>query len=474
MTRFSDADDQSGATKTATQRVPMTSQTLPLPSSTQRPPVLARSHEVLAALVLVWTAAVVVFVAQDNPWVWPTGIWASVTTIMTWPVLRGSRRPYLSYRRPLFLLGVAGMAGLPLLVWSFFTGWSGTVKFSLLLAVVFELGVTAFLASFPPAVARPVPMFFKPDLIFGDGRVLVAGIIALLLGMRLLFYEPPPGGFPVPVPAGNWYGLLFAIGLGIVPIIPLRGMAKILLRFQRMARGRLRGPIASGLRELLIVMGALDIMYGFHNIFRGSNPFTDDAIVWHWGGFGVVLGAAALLVVGRGILFKRWLGDPFVRETPAQSLVKHLLSFAGLGGLAYGFIVTVAGDWFTDFASRWALGAAIPLLAFALLLLVPGRLLAQHVQRRSLMSQMMTTILPRASERDRRAVMAAMLGGVADSPPRHAARIARTMLAIFNALPDDVRAFMTEERMAILATLPTEQRKRVMRAMDRAMLSQAG
>ncbi len=454
----------------------MTSQAIPLPSSARRPPVLTRAPEMLTLLALIWTAAVVVFVVQDDPWVWPAGIWASVTTIMTWPVLRGSGRPYLSYRRPLFLLGVAGMAGLPLLVWSFFTDWSGTVKFSLLLAVVFELGVTALLASLPAAVGRPVPMFFKPDLIFGDGRTLVAGIIALLLGTRLLFFVPEPGAFPVPVPKGSWYGLLFAIGLGIVPLIPLRGVVKLLLRHQRMARGRLRGVLASGLRELVLVIGALDIMYGFHAIFAGANPFADDLIVWHWGGFGVVLGAAALLVVGRGILYKRFLvGDPFLRETPGQALGKHLLAFGGLGALAYGFVTTVSGDWPTDFASGWALGAAIPLLAFAAFLLVPGRLVAQHFQRRSLMAQMLETILPRSSEQDRRAIVAAMLGGVAASPPRHGARIARAMLATFSALPEGTRELMTEERTAVLAALPSEIRRRVMRAMDAAMLfEQAG
>lgn len=452
----------------------MTSKTLPLHPPAQRLPVVPRGHEVLAALVLLWTAAVIVFVAQEDEWVWTVGLWATVTTLMTWPVLRAGGRPYLSYRRPLFLLGVAGMAGLPVLVWSLFTGWSGEVKFSLLLAVVLELGVTAFLASLPRAVGRPVPMFFKPDLIFGDGRVLVAGIIALLLGTRLLFFEPMPGQFPVPVPAGSWWGLLFAIGLGIVPIIPIRGVTKILLRHQRMARGGLRGPIASGLRELVLVVGALDIMYGFHNIFLGTNPFADDVIAWHWGGFGVVLGSAALIVVVRGFIVKRWIGDPFVKETPAQALVKQLLLLAGLGGLAYGFIVTVAGRWFTDVAGGWALAAAIPLLAFAVLLLVPGRLVAHHVQRRSIMAQMMTTILPRSSERDRRAIMATMLGGVADSPRKHAARIARTMLETFAALPDETRSFMTEERTAVLAALPPETRKRVMRAMDAAMFGRAG
>lgn len=452
-----------------------TSHALRVSASVKRtPPVLVRAHEVLILVVLIWAAAVAVFVAQDDPWVWPVGLWASVTTIMTWPVLRGTGRSYLSYRRPLFLLGVAGMAGLPLLVWSLFADWSGQVKFSLLLAVVFELGLTALLASLPPAVGRPVPMFFKPDLIFGDGRVLVAGVIALLLGTRLLFFVPPPGAFPVPVPAGSWYGLLFAIGLGIVPLIPLRGVAKILLRHQRMVRGRLDGVVASGLRDLVLVIGALDIMYGFHNIFRGSNPFADDAIVWHWGGFGVVLGAAGLIVVGRGILYKRWVGDPFLKETPAQALAKHLLAFGGLGGLAYGFIVTVSGGWFTDFAGGWALAAAIPLLAFALLLLVPGRLLAQHVQRRSLMAQMIATILPNSSEQDRRALMAALLRGDAEAPPKHARRIARAMLATFDGLPGEIRAFMTEERTAVLATLPPETRKRVMRAMDAAMFGRAG
>jgi hypothetical protein len=451
----------------------MTSYAPDLPASGRRLSVLTRPHEVLAALVLVWAAAVTVFAFQGEEWVWPVGLWATVTSIMTWPVLRGTGRPYLSYRRPLFLLGVAGMAGLPLLVWALTTGWSSEVKFALLLAVVFELGVTAFFASLPPAVGRPVPMLFKPDLVFGDGRLLVAGIIALLLGTRLLVFDPNPEGFPLPVPAGSWYGLLFAIGLGIVPIIPLRGVGKILLRHQRMARGRMRGPLASGLRELVLVVGALDIMYGFHAIFAGANPFADDLIAWSWGGFGLVLASAAVIVVGRGILYKRWVGDPFVKETPAQALGKHLLLLLGLGGLAYGFVTTVTGEWH-GFGSGWALGAGIPLLAFAALLLVPGRMLAQHVQRRSLMAQMMATVLPSASERDRRALMAAMLAGVAASPPRHAARIARGMLATFAALPEETRAFMTEERTAVLAALPSETRRRVMRAMDAAMFGQAG
>lgn len=61
----------------------MTSQAVSVPTSPPGLPILGQGHEVLALLALVWTAAVVVFVVQDDPWVWPVGLWASVTAIMT-------------------------------------------------------------------------------------------------------------------------------------------------------------------------------------------------------------------------------------------------------------------------------------------------------------------------------------------------------------------------------------------------------
>lgn len=111
---------------------------------------------------------------------------------MLWPVARASGRSYLSYKRPLFILGVAGMAGLPFLLRVIMAHWSNLALFLIFYPVVIELGLTAFLASLPPAIARPLPMFFKPDLIFGDGRTLVAGVIAVALGLRIMFWEPTP------------------------------------------------------------------------------------------------------------------------------------------------------------------------------------------------------------------------------------------------------------------------------------------
>lgn len=37
-----------------------------------------------------------------------------------------------------------------------------------------------------------MPMFFRPDLVFGDGRVLCCGIIALVLGLRHIIGSPLP------------------------------------------------------------------------------------------------------------------------------------------------------------------------------------------------------------------------------------------------------------------------------------------
>jgi hypothetical protein len=125
---------------------------------------------------------------------------------MLWPVGRRLGRPYLSYRRCLFLLGVLSTAYIPAVGFVLQSGLPYWAKVVLWLLLPVDLTVFAILPSLPQAIGRPIRMFFRPDILFGDGRVLCCGTVALLFGIRYLIGPHPPQGVPVAIPRWNWGG----------------------------------------------------------------------------------------------------------------------------------------------------------------------------------------------------------------------------------------------------------------------------
>jgi len=116
-------------------------------------------EELLPALVALWIALLAVWLGAGHEFGLAVAIWATVTTIMLWPVGRRLGRPYLSYRRSLFLLGVLSMAYIPAVGFVLQSGlpyWAKVVFWLLLPA---DLTVFAILPSLPQAIGRPIRMF---------------------------------------------------------------------------------------------------------------------------------------------------------------------------------------------------------------------------------------------------------------------------------------------------------------------------
>lgn len=67
-------------------------------------------QEILPFLTVLWAALLIGWFLTSQPIFWALIPWATVTTLMLWPVARQLGRAYLSYRSVLFVLGVLSMA----------------------------------------------------------------------------------------------------------------------------------------------------------------------------------------------------------------------------------------------------------------------------------------------------------------------------------------------------------------------------
>lgn len=455
-------------------------ESLPADHSNRLPILLGFRQEILPALVLLWAGIILAFILWRQDFWFPVGLWASVTTIMLWPVGRRLNLVYRQYRSIWFILGVLSMA------YILFTGFAMQSDLPFLIrsiifwGLVVDLTVFAIIPSFGPAIGKPVAMFFRPDLIFGDGRVLCCGIIAMVLGLRYIIGSPPMGA-PWPIPKWNWWAILFAMGGGFIPMIPLRGILKLRMRLTRLRQGRWTGWGAIILREGFLVVTALAIGYGFHNAFLGATPFTTpiraDAPGF-WTAIGIMVAATLFLIFVRGG-YKKYIGDPFIRETVGQTWAKEILLVVGLIPLFYGLMSLLHMDamhleagvgglrTFSNAALIWPIG--LPIFLWGVIVLVPFRVLAQIYQRQALVKQMAAVILPRETPEARQRILRQVMAALAEMPPARRLETMQAMQGALNEAPEETRLLMGEARMAAIAELPGEQRRILMASMDRLM-----
>lgn len=448
------------------------------------PTLIGFRDELGPALGVIWLAAVLLFASTSWAAWLVFALWGSVTTIMLWPVGRRLGIPYRTYRRPLFILGVLSMASLPALGIALdllpanMKEAPYLPRLAALVVTVLTLTGFSVLAASRHAIGSPLPMLFRPDILFGDGRVLATGIIALGISFPLLIGGLPDSPPHLPAPAGSWWGLLFAIGLGLVQIIPLRGMLKLRMRLARVSAGRWRGWGAVALRETYLVLAALAVLYGFHNVFMGKVPLVDMTLggleADHLADAGlpglVSLALAGLfLVVIRGG-YKRWIGDPFIRETSAQSAVKQLLFLVGIVWLLYSFAIVMTGHPFlrgplinTEPAP---LVLGLVLFGWGILLVGPIRYWAQRNQRLALIGQMAIVLLPAMEPEQRKAVMLQVMDGLAHCSTADRVAYVSAMLDALGRAPEGVSSMMAALRLECLAELPSDTRRRLMAAMD--------
>ncbi|MBI4306002.1 MAG: hypothetical protein HY678_06745 [Chloroflexi bacterium] len=438
-------------------------------------------REILPALVLLWTGLIVAYLVTERDYLWAILAWATVTTIMLWPVGRRLGRSYFSYRSVGFVIGVISMAYIPFAGFGLMSDASFKVKSAIFFGLVFDLTALGILPGLRWFIGRPMGMFFRPDLLFGDGRVLATGILAIALGLRYIIGGPGPQELAWPLPNWNWYAIFFAMVGGLIPLIAVRGMTKLLMRMRRMRDGAWTGWAATVIREGLLVIAALSVGYGFHNAFLGADPFTVTIFVSDpdfWPALSIVLGAAFFLIFVRGG-YKRAIGDPFIRETLTQSVVKQVLLVIGVITLFYGLMSMLSMDpmhtkmgvnglrtW-DNTARLWSVG--VPIVAWGLFMLIAVRVIIQHWQRHAIVAQMASVILPSQKPPQRARLVAGMIAGLLQMQPAPRIAYLRTMNESLATATPEARAAVTQEMVGQLVSLPQDRRDALMRSQAEAL-----
>ena len=155
-------------------------QTLPLAprGRTEGLPILIGFRtEILPAVALLWTGITIAFIVTREAYLWPVAVWATVTTMMLWPVGRTLGRPYFSYRTPLFVLGVLSM-GYIIFTESLPPTKRDAVKKSMEAAAM-QL----------PEGPRKIIMKTQEELMAGMGRMAMAGTGAGMTPSRKKWWE---------------------------------------------------------------------------------------------------------------------------------------------------------------------------------------------------------------------------------------------------------------------------------------------
>ncbi len=458
-------------------------------SAALRPPLVPRGlpilegfrEEVLPVLVALWIALLALWLGAGREYAVAVAIWATVTTIMLWPVGRRLGRPYRSYRRPLFLLGVLSMAYVPAVGFVLQSGLPYWTKVVLWLLLPVDLTVFAILPSLPQAIGRPLRMFFRPDILFGDGRVLCCGTMALLFGIRYLIGPHPPHGVPVAIPRWNWWGIAFAMAFGFIPLIPLRGMTKLFMRMARLVRDEWEGWWGIFLKETFLAVTVLAIVLGFHHVFKGFVPF--ETRFWEeareaverrgpWPGVTLLAFGYLWLVVVRGG-YKKSIGEPFLRETPTQTWIKEVLYVVGVVPLVVGLMLLVESH-FGQLNQGPMLAVGVPFVLWGLVCVTGFRVVAQGNQRRALVQQMVAVVLPEHPPEVRRKVLRKVVASLAEMPERQRLFYMRAMQDALAEAPEEVRRLMSQERLEAVAELPADKRRTLMASMDRVLFETTG
>jgi flagellar biosynthesis regulator FlaF len=469
--------------------------------------------ELLPFLLLMWLVLIGAWAITLQPYWWTIIPWATVTTLMLWPVGRRHGRAYLSYRTPLFIVGVLSMAYLSVTGFAMQSGLPYPVKLILFLLLPIDLTLLGLLPALRPGIGQPLKMFFRPDLLFGDGRVLCCGTLAFVLGMRYLVGHPPPEDVPVPIPKWNWWAILYAIAWGFVPLIAIRGLVKLLLRVRHIRDDKWHGWGGVILRELLLIVTILNIGFGFHHAFKGWTPFVEFHTAvhqWSWVPLlGIVLASLLLIFVRGG--YKKHIGEPFIKETLGQTWIKSALFAVGIFVLMWSWMSfldteradiaragyqhvgafweaasTDAGDATPSRVPLWPehgfiLGGmrgiflgpwnwvGLVLLLWGLVMIVPLRVLAQHNQRHAVVAQMAAVILPSFSEQQRRRVLRKLQEALLEMRPDQRQSYLRAMNEGVATAPDEDRATLTRSFVALLIEQPADQRDRLMESMAAAL-----
>ncbi len=425
---------------------------------------------VFIVLLFYWlfTAA---FTVLGQPAALVIGSWATVTTIMLWPVGRRLNKEYASYRTNWFIIGVVSMIGIPLFGYLIISSAQPVVKLASLVGLALDIGVWGIPASIKSAFSGPIRMLFRPDLIFGDGRILAGGIVAVGLGMKFVFSDMPPGNIPI----GNWYALFFVIILALVHIIPLRGMWKMRNRISRLLFDRWNSYLVVVAKESYILLAVTALMFAFHNYFGGIVPFTRNVLAGSNEGLVIMVVSGLFIVLTRSWYKKYRIGDPFIVESFDQGVVKHSIFAVGLIGFIYGYLHVMLGGFprTPNVGNDLYLSViGLTMLAWGVILLVPVRAWAQENQRRAMMRQMVEVILPALNDNLRGKAMRKILTAVSGLAETKRLNLVKAMTSFLREMEDKDREKVVKAQLEALSSLSSNRRMAMMKAMDYAMTHQ--
>jgi len=453
---------------------------LPPPVTTRQgalPVLPGFGREVLPALALWWAVMLGLFFGLDEEYYLPLALVGTPTLVMLWPVARRLGRRYLSYRTPAWVFFIVTMwiipvAGLVLAE----TEWSFDTKSAIFFALPPDIAFGGILVALPWAQARPpLRMFFRPDLLFGDGRTLVGGTLMLVLGMRYLFAgHAPDERWALPV--WNWYSLAYGIAFAIIPIVLMRGMIKYVQRLFRLRDGMFSGYPSLAFREWILLLFALNFAWAFHHVFIGRTVFStiDESGQFprtnqFWIGIGIMAIAAWWMLLVKGG-FKKLVGEPFLFESFLQTLQKQLVFTAGWAAFFYGFMSVLNGSEFGGI-QPWddQSAAGLGFLVMGVLVLTVGRAAAQHHQRQGFLAHFAGVILPTQPDRARERLMRRILEGMTRLSPRRQEAAWLTMHRAWAGIDPDERSLMAWTAVDALAELDEEERESLIRSQSRAL-----
>lgn len=411
--------------------------------------------EIVATLFALWILLILPMAAFNAYFLIPMGLILTVVTIMLFPVQRDIK--YLSYRPPLFIIGVLTIPYLIFLGYGLQNFTPAEIRAAIFaLAIIIVLALGSILPSLKRATGKPIPKPFRPDLIFGEGRDLCCGTMSLGLGIKMLFT-------PFFLPIWDWWGLFVAI-TGMILIIPVRGMVRMRMMRARMMEGKWRSWKGIIPKETLLIVGMILIVYGLFNAYMGRTPFTW-APKGNLGGLAMMIIASIFLIFARGG-YKLKIDE--LTETKRQTATKHILYVIGIVPLIYGLAVVLMGEFLTLQGGpevTWG----IPLLMLGFTLIVGVRTMALHNKRLGIIEHMMTFMLPMMTEGRRQNIMKRQLDAFYRMSETMRKKNMSEMMKILNKLPEEKRKILTRTRMTILAEMPSEKREVLMRTMDEIM-----
>lgn len=425
-------------------------------------PIALLALGVLPLLIPVWAPS-----TRDASWsvAVPAALLVLIIAVMVWPSA-GSHR-YLAYKTPLFIFTIVFE------LWILLAGVAlhepATVNdanfwFQLVLVGFF---VGTALISLPGVEGEyRKGLFFRPDLLYGNGAYLARGEIFVALGIKLL----TTGDTAHPV--WNWWALQWAL-VAMIFMVPFRGMLKMRMRRARflgldnwMGSGR---RIGLWVKEGFLFLALILLVYGFANVYMGLVPFT-----WtpgypmpmstgpEWWGLAFMAGAFLLIVPVRG-WYKTRLPEP---TRLRDDLVKGALLWVGFLFLIYGFLKLFQGTGWPHFYGPsspsfwWAVWSS----GLGFLMLVPLRAYAQRQELKGTLRIMIPRMVD-LPEDQRRLMMGRRLEVMAAMPERSRQDNLALMVRIIQTLPDEPRQTLVRTRTWLLANAPTTQRAALMEAM---------